>query len=97
LVARVTTTRWVGKTMASITVTGRYRPKGKKFERVCVTTNVQFSDVSWLAPTHFLRMINSITQFEIAHERSSTPPTSPTESDWTYEFEIHPIERFSND
>jgi predicted adenine nucleotide alpha hydrolase (AANH) superfamily ATPase len=83
--------------MASITVTGRYRPKAKKFDRVCVTTNVQFSESDYVAATHFLRMIGSISQFEFVDKLKEKSPTSPAQSDWTYEYEIHPVDRFSND
>ena len=74
--------------MAIVTATCRYRVEGTKFDRVTITTDAQFSDSDWVAPTHFLRMLGIISKSEMAHEISSKSPVSPDIPRWVHEYDI---------
>lgn len=70
----------------------RYRPEGKKFDRIHVVTDAMFRG-SWLGPTHTFRALGLMEEGEIAHECNKAPPCGPEDSMWKYEFEIKPMER----
>lgn len=70
----------------------RYRPEGKKFDRVHVVTTAMFTG-SYLGPTQTFRAFGLITGDEMAHECNTAPPSSPDDEMWKYEFEIKPVER----
>lgn len=70
----------------------RYRPEGKKFDRVYVTTTERFRG-SWLGATHTFRTFGLINENEMAHECNIAPPCGPEDKYWKYEFEIKLVER----
>ena len=64
----------------------RYRPEGKKFDRVYITATERMRGD--MGVTAFLRPFGLIDDREVAYLYNSTPPTGPEDKHWKYEFEI---------
>jgi hypothetical protein len=64
----------------------RYRPENAKHDRIYVSTTERFR--KWMDATNVFRAFSLINDNEMAHECNHAAPSSSSNDDWTFEFEI---------